>query len=303
MVTTSSSVTVSNRSLTSGRVRSSTSSTLERSSLNTKEDSPAGGAEDDPPPGGVPPPGSMRSTPRTARSSSVAERSSSVTAPMRHRAPTSAGGSPSGTSRTYFTRARGLYSRPPEKKSPHQTTSAAPVAAPETTQAMTSLRRSARTWARACSRTSFAAAASCASVARRLERRSMSTSSASSSACDGKSRWASTKVAGGRSSTERTTAPSGRLRTTPFSGPCPHARTSPAFARSGRTTTALTCFMGTSQPWPISFQLSSPVSAKRSAASAARQWKANCAEVSFSGAKASMRTLGPPEVAQSVVTR
>ena len=131
----------------------------------------------------------------------------------------------------------------------------------------------------------------------------MSVSGASLSACDGKSRWASTKVAGGRSSTERTTAPSGRLRTTPFSGPCPHARTSPAFARSGRTTTALTCAMGTSQPRPISCHVSSPASAQRRAAASARQWKANCADVSFRGAKASMRTLGPPRVVQSVVTR
>ena len=176
MVTTSSSVTVSNRSRTSGWVSSSTSSTLARSSLSTKEVSPAGGVEGDTPAGGVPAPGSMCRTPRTARSSSVAERSSLVTAPMRHRAPTSAGGSPSGTSRRYFTRARGRYSRPPEKKRTHQTTRAAPVAAPETAQAMTSLRCSARTSERARSRASFAAAASCASVARRLGRMSMSVS-------------------------------------------------------------------------------------------------------------------------------
>ena len=59
-------------------------------------------------------------------------------------------------------------------------------------------------------------------------------------------------------------------------------------------TTALTFFKGTSQPWPISFHESSPVSANRSAASAACQWKANCADVSFTGDEGLDADARPP---------
>ena len=231
-----------------------------RSTLKAKAAKPAGDGDDDPGVAGRPPAGSMRRMPRTARSSSVAERSSSVTAPMRHRAPASAGGTPSGTSRRYSSRARGRYSRPPEKKSTAQTTRAAPVAAPETAQAMTVRRCSASTWARARARSSLAARASCASAASRPGSTSKSMGSVSASASGRNSTWASTKVAGGKSSIAKPTVRP-LPRTTPFSGPCPQARTSPSVASSGSSTSARTLFIGTSQPLPISCQLSSAVSA------------------------------------------
>ena len=215
----------SSRSRTRGCVRSSAWSSLLLSSDRTNA-----------PPG----PGAILRIPATARSSSVAERSSSVTTPMRHRAPASAGGTPSGTSRRYFARNAGRCSRPVRKKSTNQSVRAAAASAPPTAQAIRSMRSAAAAAARALARRALASRASASSSARRLcSTRAASLGASARTRC-GNSRCASTKVCGGRSSTAKTTAPSGPRRTTPFRGPCPHARTSPAGVPAGRTTSART---------------------------------------------------------------